>query len=421
MQSNLQLREGFNFKNFLTIIIVLSPLFLQYSFIFPFVLFPEFFFILSLSFIFFKKTELNYSILTFSLLIFLYIFSLSAVKYFSEDYISFALSATTSFRLLFYLLIVVFFSSFFLRDYAAKLVVYVAAFNSIYGLAQFGSYNVFNITLPWYLPFLNVQHGKKLITDQDYIFEAFGFRFSGLFSEPAHFSQYIGFAFIVLLFYKGGFKFSSKTKFFTGFVFSIALLLSASGTGFFVILFLFGVVSINFLFNNFNLAKFSIGLFFVSIALVSATTLIMSNDLLSFGVQRILNFDDNASFYVRIIRPLVIYDGLDSIDKIFGVGYGNYSNYIFHKSLYNTYELSLGFAWSNSLGVFLVGSGLVGFILINFIYLYAFIKSDFFGKIVILYIYFHFFFSDLPHTIFFVCFFIFAITKICNKNVKVSL
>lgn len=408
MKGNLDL-FSYNYSTLLTCIVAFSPMFLQYSFGFSFVLFPEVFFLLLLFFaLLINAKGVNYKYFILVFIIYLYVLSVSLIKLPSSNYINPVLTLTTSARLFFYLAIVVLLSGYFKRELAAKLLVLISFFNAIYGLLQFYSFNVLGVTLPWYLPFLNVEHGKKLITDQEYIFDAFGFRFSGLFSEPAHFSQFVGFSILVLLLYRNGELFSRKVKFFFCSVMVLALLLSASGTGFFALMFIISAVALNYMFKAFSYKKLFLGLFGLLTVLSLFLTVLLTSDLFAFGVSRILSLDDNSSLYVRVVRPLDVFYQLDILQQIFGVGYGNFSTYLESIGAFNSYERSLGFAWTNSLGVFLVGSGLIGLILIFKFYLNVYYRTDTFGRIVVLFLLFHFFFSDLPHTIFFVCFMFFA-------------
>lgn len=408
------------FNKIITIFIVLSPMFLQYSIFVPFLLFPEFFLLLLLFLSFFKSNNIDVKLLIFVLIFIIYAVFISFLQYLIDDYVSLELTLTTSFRLLFYFIILLFLSGYyFVRDFGAKLIVFVASFNSVYGIAQFLAFKFLGFTLPWYLPFLTVQHGQRLISEQDDIFDTFGFRFSGLFSEPAHFSQYVGFAFLILLFFDNGQLFSKANKFLLSILFLISLLLSASGTGFFILSFVLLMFFYNLIFINFSLRKFLVGIVIFIISFIILSLLIYSNDTLSIGFQRILNFSDTSSLYVRIIRPLDVFLNLDIWNVLFGVGYGNYSNYLFYFGLENDYESNVGIAWSNSLGVFLVGSGLLGTTIVILIYRYLFVKTDCFGKYSLLFVFVHLFFSDLPHTLFFVCFLSFLYyekTNVYNVN-----
>lgn len=397
-------------------------MFLQYSLFVPFLLFPEFFFFTVLSYLVLLKgnVKVNFWYLLLAVLIYSYILSLSFLRYFTENYVNLGLSVTTTGRLFFYLVFVIMLSSLFRRNLAAKLIVYVAIFNSVYGLIQFYSFNFLGVTLPWYIPFLDVEHGKKLITDQDYIFQAFGFRFSGLFSEPAHFSQFIGFSFLVLIFYDSGRLFKRKIKILFSTIFATSLLLSASGTGFFVIMFIISAYTYSYIFNNFSAKKLIFGLISFVIVFTFFISALLNSELFSFGVSRLLSLEDNSSLYVRVVRPLLVFWDLNLSQKIFGVGYGNYSTFLESLNAFNSYEKSLGFAWTNSLGVFLVGSGIVGTILITAFYFLIYCKTDSFGRLAVIFVSFHFVFSDLPHTIFFVCFILFATSSrnFFNFNTK---
>lgn len=385
-------------------------MFMQYSIFFSFVLLPEFFFILLLLLCFCSgKSHFDPVLLALVVLLFLYLIAGSLYKYYTTAYVDFNLSVTTLMRFLFYFMITIFLSAnYFLREYGAKTAVYLAGFNSIYGVIQFVSFKAAGLVLPWYLPLLSVQQGQRLIAEQDFIFGEFGYRLSGLFSEPAHFCQFIGFALLIVLFYKKGGLFARKVQVLFVVIFILSLLLSGSGTGVFVIIFIFTAFCLKLIFGKYSAKNFVLSFSFLVVSAFSLIIVILLNDALSLGVLRVLSFSDMSTLNVRLIRPVMVFLSLDYVDTFFGVGYGNYSTYVFYNNINNIYESSIGSAWTNSLGVFLVGSGLLGFSLVSVIYRYIFINSDSFGRLIILYIFVHFFFSDLPHSIFFICFISFA-------------
>ncbi|MCA6065040.1 hypothetical protein [Thalassolituus marinus] len=404
--------ENFNDRTvaakFMTLVVVLAPMFLQYTIFFPFLLFPEFFLVLFSAYFLLvnRRVDFFYSAVVFSF--YVYLLSITIIYYYSYGYLDLFLSIGTSARFLLYLFVVVVLYRNFNRDLGARLLVYLAIFNSLYGLAQYISYNFFGITLPWYFSFLNIQYGSRLINEQEDIFSEFGFRFSGLFSEPAHFSQYVGFALLVVNFYKPSLVFSRRFAIFSTLLFVFVLLLSSSGTAFILVLFFMLVFFYRNIFVRFSYLKFvKILLLSIFVFLLFFTT---SIDGFFSGLDRILRFGESSTVYVRVVRPIDVFLNIDIMRKIFGVGYGNFSVYLDSIGGFNDYEQSLGFAWTNSLGVMLVGAGLVGTAFIVFFYLRVFLKSDAFGRIVVLFILIHFFFSDLPHNMFFVSFILFALS-----------
>jgi hypothetical protein len=399
-----------------TLVLCLSPLLIQYCFIFDFVLFPEFFLILLGGSTLLFPIKIDRKLLIY---VFLF-FSFTAVgslyfSYYSEYYILKS-GLATQFRLLVYFLFVLFFSAnLFDRKYAAICIVVVGVLSSIYGIVQYVFYYYLNIVLPWYLPWLEVKYGARLIAEYESIFQIYGYRYSALFSEPAHFSQYVGLSLLVILL-KGKELISSKLLYLSAiFLMLISLLLGGSGTGFVVVLLVFLVYFYD-LFKSYNLYNkifLAIALGFLLITILY--TVVGFNYQFS-GLNRLLSMSETSTVYVRILRSLEVFQSLDSIDQFWGLGYGSYADYLIYNQLLNNYEASTGTNWSSSLGFLLTGIGVVGVALLLMYYFLLWNRSDVFGRYLIIYLCFYFPFSDLPLSIYFV-----LITSMSTHYIKGNL
>lgn len=385
-----------------TVCIAAAPLFLQYIFILDYILLPEIFLAVLLLVSVFKKPIINVSIFRWLLVYLFFVFVSVGVLIGTTENLNSILALTTYARFFFYSMLLVFVSvNFFNIGLGAKLVIFIAVLNSAYGLLQFIFYKLLGVILPWYLPFLTVHYGTELIAEQAYYFNTFGYRFSGLFSEPAHLSQYISFALLLLLFYRSStFKPSMFVVSFCAFIILCALLLSGSGTGFIEFMF----IALFWFLNNFSSSKrkgvfyFNILLFFAAIYFFAG----IESDSFFQGLARISSDSEYSTLYIRVIRPFEVYFSLDTIQQLFGVGYGNYAEYLKYNYALNEYEELRGVAWTNAAVFIMAGVGLVGFILYMTFHVSVYFKSEKLGKGIVVFVVMHLVYSDLSISVFYV-------------------
>lgn len=279
-------------------------------------------------------------------------------------------------------------------DYAAKVLIVVALLNSFYGFIQYFTYNLTGTILPWHLDFLPVKYGTYLIENSTYLFNEFGYRFSGLFSEPAHFSQYISIALLVNLFYKSdNFMVSRFVKVFISVVFILALLLNGSGTGFAMIVFVMALFIINN--EKKTIENVLLKMFFIAVG-ITFLVYIISNQTFNGGLDRILSISDLSSGNIRIFRPFYVFNSLSVLNKFIGIGYANYSTYVINSSLATAYELSNNSAWTNTFGYILVGSGILGFLFYIGFVMYLFKNTKYFYRYLVVMILLFALFTEVP-------------------------
>ena len=411
----LKAHKNATFSKYLTTLIVIAPLFQQYILIFDFILLPEYLLApLLIKTILSKKIKINkifiFLILYRTSLLLLCITSLHRPPF--DSYIFW----TTYSRFSFYAIFIIVFHRYFDTSYGLNLLTAVALLNSIYAFSQLIVFDNFSIALPWHLPFLSVKYGTQLIENQGEIFVQFGYRPSGLFSEPAHFSQYIGFAYIALLF--GTFHSKSLvSRFRIVFlaIYTLALLLSGSGTGFAIVA-IFSVLYFVFPKKQ-GLHRTRVPLIAFGGAVAVAAGWLFDFSALFHGLSRIEGASETSALYVRVIRPIEVYLSLSPLDMIFGVGYGNYAKYVIYSGLMNEYEESINIAWTSTAGFILVGGGALSFVLICVFFCNLFTKSQILGKSIVLFVFIQIFFNDFVTSLFFVMAMSFATSLIMDARV----
>lgn len=408
------------FQKYLVWVIAIGPLFTQYVAFLDFILIPELLIIPTIPICIIKRKKINTGVFK-PLIFYLYtVFLLTLLAILLQQNVNISVAATAFARFSVYVLIIIFISSTnFNIDYGSKVVVIVAAFNSIYGIIQYGAYTLYGKVLPWHLSFLKVKYGTKLIQEHQYYFSEFGYRFSGLFSEPAHFSQYVSFALLIVLFFKSEkFNLGKFTRVFLAILYSFVMILNGSGTGFAMLIFIFGLFTIkNITRKNKNaldlLIKFS-----VIIGIGISVFFIVNSTILSNGYTRISKISQESTTNVRVLRPFEVYYNIPTINKLIGVGYANYSTYVVNSGMASNYELMANSAWTNTIGYVLVGSGLIGFTTYSWFYIKLLKSTKGFYKYLVLMLIVFAFFTEVPLSFQFVTIMSYILQGVLQSNLS---
>lgn len=407
------------FSKICAVALVSAPMLLQYIFIIDIVLLPEYLIAGLLALALLNAPVIDFMVFRWILAYLFFVFASILISILFYDHINAVLAGTTYVRFFFYSMVLIFLSyRYFDIDTAAKVLIFLAVINAGYGLLQYFAYTYSGVVLPWHLPFLTVHYGTELIAEQDYYFTTFGFRFSGLFSEPAHLSQYVSFALYILVFYKSpSFNPSVTAKLLCGAVMVSALLLSASGTGFVAVVFiaLFWLIS-NFSNKRRNPVIFGFVVFVL--ALLSYFFIDLQSGGLFQGFSRISSNSEFSTLYIRVIRPFEVYFGLDFFHQLFGLGYGNYAEFLAYTGAFNDYEQLRNVAWTNSAVFILSGAGLIGFLIYMAFHLSVYSRSNTFNKGIVVFILMHLVYSDLPVSIFYVAMMSFVVSALPRVSAR---
>lgn len=201
--------------------------------------------------------------------------------------------------------------------------------------------------------------------------------FSPFFSEPSHMAQYFMLAF-VLLFQEIGSKRHAKKEWLLFLLMSIAIVISTSS---------FGLASLAIILVTYCFIKKSkfTKLFRKLIGIAAIILLIIlifaPDNILSYEIKTLfegLSTGNDKSTY-RIYRGLAYFVQFPSINKIFGIGYNNFSNFILEHNLYYEFEISsntIVTEYLNGVSQALVYNGIIGFILLCLFFILLFYRGN---------------------------------------------
>lgn len=381
-------------KNFIPFLLVLIPILAPYNSGISFILLPE---IILLSVIGYKLLKYKFRIVRpksyeIRIIITFLCFGLfSSLAIFYQDLFSFTEFAKAFLRMTFYYCSIIILCGDNL-NFKRLIVIYkfVAIIVSLYLIIQKIAFQLFNIILPWLIPGLRVHSETYYHTDFDMLFQNF-YRPSSIFVEPAHFSEFVIPIFIYVLFSK-----NSKYKYIISIIFTIALIFSTSGTGIVFTFILWGIWFFKTFILNFN--KLSI----VVLPLMASIIffIVAQNfEIIVSSLNRLNLNNPLSSINIRLIRGYIVYSDLPLLEKIFGIGYGNYGTYVTGNNINTIYDLTGNKVWVNTGAYLLTGTGIIGFFAFLSLYLYLFIKSKSFYKLISLFLILSIFFSDFTSRI----------------------
>jgi len=231
-------------------------------------------------------------------------------------------------------------NSLFDIGYSIKVYKLLGILTTAYLTIQFLTFHLFNLTLPWILPFLKVyQEGYNDIDFNSFFMDFY--RPYSIFLEPGFYVQFI-LPLLVILLIDNRNK-DVKTAIFL----TIGIVLSTSGQGLMLLPVVWGSYVV--LKYKRNILKF-IGGLIISLFVIF---LIRDTEIVSRSLGRLFG-GENTSSYLRIYQPLELYDRLSFSNQIVGIGYNNI-------------EAVFGNFYLNSIGFLLISTGIIG-TLIYFLY-----------------------------------------------------
>ncbi len=264
-------------------------------------------------------------------------------------------------RLTFYFLCIVFLSArFFNLTTAIKVCSSVSVLNSVYLIIQSIAYTFFNRLLPWYFSFLPIKQNSKLIEDPEYYISNFGYRPSGLFFEPEQFALYVVPTILFVLFFSSR-EYTPKLKVLSISIMCIAVVLSGSGTGLGLLAYIIFMYIIKSVKTYGRKTAFQKIMPVVVIIGCVAGAVLFSSYLLD-SLDRLTNTDEMSSFAVRVLRGISAYKQYPLINKIFGVGYGNYDIFNAANGISTVYDFGESL-YVNAFMFMTTGTGVFGALL----------------------------------------------------------
>ena len=340
------------YSKIFSIAIVLLPFLYQYASPLSFLSLGDFFIvfltIIGIFYGLFNETKLyvekNIIILSVILVLLTILASLVSYHFKFED------SITIFLKIVMYNMFILVSPSFFNYQKIKKIYNIFVLLLSLYLILQYIYTKITQNYLPIYLKHEWLFSWEKRPEDLNYYYNYiyYAFRPSSLFVEPGYFAFYVLPCMIINLI--------KEKRLLLPIIITISLILSTSGAGIaigFIMWGLFFITKIVHVKNN----KISImpHLFFpiLILGMIIVSFLLINTNIFS----RVLG----GSFNARIIRGFMIYDKMDSIHKIIGVGMNNISNYM------NFYNIKTPLDEPNlnngaTMSIYLVQFGIIGLI-----------------------------------------------------------
>jgi hypothetical protein len=188
---------------------------------------------------------------------------------------------------------------------------------------------------------------------------------SSIFLEPGYYAQFV----LPYLAYCLYFIENTSKKTIIAVFITTGILLSTSGQGIVIGAFIWGMwlLSISYNFETKKVKLFSI---LISLIVLSFLPKILNIEKVQRSLNRLWGAP-GASSESRIFRGYLIYNQLKPLYKVIGVGYGNVGAHIAYNRIYSIYDQrGVVYEYMNSVAYILVNLGIVGCILMLWVFFY---------------------------------------------------
>lgn len=359
-------------KKIYTIIVLSLPILSQYKSMIPGFSISDFMLLLIMSLIIFYLLKEDYKInvrITLKSPFFwfiLYIICGSMLSSITQYYASIADIIIRSIRYIFYILCAFFISSiFFDFDYFIKGYKKVAIFATVFIIVQTLLFKFKGYVLMGTIPGLEVNNPGYSEEAINNLYTYF-YRPSSIFLEPGYYAQYITPYLAYTLFTRNK---TFKSKFIEALYLTVGLMLSTSGQGIIIGLFIWGIW---FMAGFYNSKSKKINLIFIIglLGFIVSIFFILRIPIIERSIDRLFG-SPTASSSSRIFRGFAIFEQLAPIYKVIGVGYGNVGTYIIHNNIYTIYDTGfLQSEYMNSISYILVNLGVIGFMIMVWMFIF---------------------------------------------------
>lgn len=285
----------------------------------------------------------------------------------------------------FYVFLVLLFAQiFFDVKYAIKLYKKLTIITCVYLILQCISFYVFDVILPWLIPGLDLNFSTVSLSAYLEYYKnmyLYYFRPNSIFMEPAQFAQFVT-PYLVLLLFPINNKDNINYK--LAILVSISLLLSTSANAYVL---LFVIWSIWYIYSCIQVKEHKkiVVFFVVGISFIIALFLLYKHSAeFNRFIMRLNNIGngESGSGNVRLLRGAYFFGSLDSVFKIFGIGFGNFSNFSSAYFISTLYDI--GTEYMNSLSYILVSSGIVGLVIFLWVLYCEYKKGSLSVKILVI-------------------------------------
>lgn len=305
----------------------------------------------------------------------IYIICGSMLSSLTQNYVSMSDIVGSSMRYVFYIFCAcVISAAFFDWDYFMpmyrNLVIFATTFLMIQtllfhwkGYVLFGTIPGLGVNNPFY--------------DQDAIRRGYSnfYRPASIFLEPGYYAQFVLPYFAYTLFSK-----NESHKYVRAMILTTGCILSTSGQG---IAISFLIWTVHFAKSIFNRKLHTIDLRIIIVGIIALVMIlpITRTEIMQNSLKRLFS-GPSASSYSRIFRGFAVYEQLKPIHKVIGVGYGHKGVYMSHENTATDhFGDDLYGEYMNSIAGILVSLGLVGFLLMSWIFVFLWRKTRKFHRI----------------------------------------
>lgn len=292
-----------------------------------------------------------------------YLFFVSLLLTFFIDSYSFLQTIVRIGRVSFYTIIILHFAKYYWNEVVIEKIYVVLSFIcSIILIFQFVylqvTGNYFSFVIPNLCLSTNFANSSEYYSflQTEMLWYQKSYRPTSFFLEPAHFCEYVIFSVVMIIFsYKK--DFFSKLCFFS---IVSAIILSRSAIGFFLLLIILTYKFKNLIFSLKAYRRYII----LFICLILFFVLLSGTDLFEKALWRVSTVSDSNSSTgnLRLIRGFVIFNEFPIVNKLFGIGFGNFDAFVEEYNILTFFDNSLDRRneFMNSISVVLVSGGLVG-------------------------------------------------------------
>jgi hypothetical protein len=273
--------------------------------------------------------------------------------------------------------------NFFNIDYGYKLYRFLTIIACVFLLLQFIAFYLFNYTLPWIIPGLELNY-SNIDTDtyvQSYtsLYSTY-YRPTSFFLEPSYFSQFVT-PFLILLLFQSNKKVDYKLAIFI----SIAMLLSTSANAY---IFLVVVWISWFIYRSLSVGNIKniIGLIFTLLILVLVIMILFKySSIFNSVLDRFTTIGDGTSnsANVRLLRGIYFFGAIDPIFKLVGIGFGTFQDFSLLFSVSGMYDFTS--EYMNSFSYLLISSGVVGISVFLYVIFLLYRKVNIPAKVLIIF------------------------------------
>jgi hypothetical protein len=263
-------------------------------------------------------------------------------------------------------LIFLFAQKFFDVKFALELYKKLTIFTCTYLILQCISFYIFHYTLPWVIPGLEFNFSNRDMESyfQHYVaMYQYIFRPTSVFVEPAQFAHFVAPYLILTLFSLNRLE---KQDYILAIFVSISMLLSTSANAY---VFMLVIWALWYIFSLIGVQKHNNVAVLFGAGVFAVIVLFFLNSYSNIFDAVISRFDNigngvSGSTNVRLLRGVYLFDALDPIYQILGIGFGSFSDFSSSYSITTMYDTKT--EYMNSISYILVSSGITGLLIYLF-------------------------------------------------------